>query len=67
MIIRKRPLFFDVGGGGGGGKIWNKLFVEAVNTEINCIVKKVFPAGIEYRGPEGADPVKSFLFGRREL
>lgn len=33
------------------------MFIEAVNTEINCIVKKLFPAGVEYRGPERADPV----------
>ena len=32
------------GGGGGGRKFWNKLFAEAVNTEINCmqVKNKVF-------------------------
>ena len=36
--INTNHYFFD---GGGGGKFWNKLFAEAVNTEINSMqVKK---------------------------
>ena len=45
LLIRKLrdwPLCFWRGGGG-GEKFWNKLFAEAVNTEINCMqVKKQY-------------------------
>ena len=39
LLLGTDHYFFD--GGGGGGKFWNKLFAEAVNTEINSMqVKK---------------------------
>lgn len=37
-MIKGRPLFFWPGGG--DGKFWNKLFAEAVNTEVNCTQEK---------------------------
>ena len=42
LLLGTDHYFFD--GGGGSGKFWNKLFAEAVNTEINSmqVKKKVF-------------------------
>ena len=34
---RERTINFFDGGGGGVGKFSNKLFAEAVNTEISCM------------------------------
>ena len=44
-----RTIIFLTGGGGGGGgggargvgKLWNRLFAEAVRTEINCMEVKI--------------------------
>ena len=68
LLLGTDHSFFDVGGGGGGGdggsnKFRNKLFAEAVNTEINsmqvkkkCLqengdthTKKLFAAGAAYK------------------
>ena len=63
LLLGTDHYFFDVGGG--GDKFWNKLFAEAVNTEINsmqvkkkCLQengdththkKKLFAAGAAYK------------------
>ena len=62
LLLGTDHYFFD-GGGGGSGKFWNKLFAEAVNTEINsmqvkkkCLqengdthTQKLFAAGAAYK------------------
>ena len=58
-MIKGRTINFSLGGE--GGKFWNKLFAEAVDSEINCMqenkvfagrrkqTKELFGAGAVYK------------------